>query len=108
MIIQFVQFETSLSEDEVMTVAREREADYANTPGLLQKFYLKLGKPNHYGGFMIWDSPAALQAFRETELARSIPASYAVIGAPDVDIHELLFPLHQGVVYKAQANGNPA
>jgi heme-degrading monooxygenase HmoA len=102
MIVQFVQFETSLSEEEVMAVAEARAPDYAAAPGLVQKFYLKLGKPNHYGGFMIWKSREALQAFRESELAKTIPASYKVIGAPDVDIHELLFPLHEGVVYNAQ------
>lgn len=100
MIIQFVQFETSLSEEDAMAVARERMPDYASTPGLLQKYYLKLGKPNHYGGFMIWESPEALQAFRESELARSVVSAYKVIGAPDVDIHELMFPLHQSVVYE--------
>ena len=102
MIVQFVQFESALTEEEVVQVARDRQDEYAATPGLVQKFYLKLGKPNHYGGFMIWETPEALQAFRESELAKTIPASYKVIGAPDVDIHEMLFPLHQGVVYGEQ------
>lgn len=102
MIVQFVQFETSLSEDKALAVARQREPEYAATPGLLQKYYFKMGKPNHFGGFMIWESSEALQAFRESDLAKSVPDAYQVIGAPDVDIYELLFPLHQGVVYEAK------
>lgn len=99
MIVQFVQFETSLSEEEIMAVAKAREPGYAATPGLAQKFYLKLNKPGHFGGILIWETRDAMAAFAETELARTIPSAYKVIGAPDVDVHDLLFPLHQGVVY---------
>ncbi|MGC9369029.1 MAG: antibiotic biosynthesis monooxygenase [Paracoccaceae bacterium] len=100
MIIQFVQFETSLSEEEVMAVAEERAPEYRAVPGLIQKYYLKLDKPDHYGGFLIWETREAMQALRETELAKTIPTTYKVIGAPDVDIHEMLFPLRDSVVYQ--------
>lgn len=101
MIVQFVKFETSMSEDEALAAARKREADYAATPGLLQKYYLRLGKPNHFGGLLIWESRAAMAAFAETELAKTIPTAYKVVGAPAVDIYEMLFPLRQSVVYDA-------
>ena len=103
MIVQFVQFESSLTEEEAIAIARERVPAYAATPGLVQKFYLRLAKPNHFGGLLIWESVEAMHAFAKTELARTIPAAYKVIGVPDVDIHELLFSLHQGVVYDADA-----
>ncbi len=93
MIVQFVQFETSLSYDEVMTIARDRAPQFRAIPGLVQKFYLKLDKPNHYGGFYVWESRAALAAFRESDLAKTIPSAYRIIGAPDVEIHEMAFPL---------------
>lgn len=99
MFVQFVQFETSLSQDEVMAVAEDRAPRFRAIPGLVQKFYLKLDKPDHYGGFYIWESLEAMQAFRQSELAKTIPSSYKVIGAPDIDIHEMLFPLREGVVY---------
>lgn len=99
MIAQFVQFETSLSEAEVMAFAKACEADSAATLGLVQKFCLKLDKPNHFGGFLIRGSHAAMAAFAQTELARTIPNAYRIIGAPDVDIHGLLFPLWQGDTY---------
>jgi quinol monooxygenase YgiN len=93
MIVQFVQFETSLSEKEVLAIAKERAPQFRAIPDLVQKYYLKLDKPNHYGGFYIWKSRAAMLAYRESELAKTIAAAYKVVGAPDVDIHEILFEL---------------
>ena len=93
MMIQFVQFETALNDDEVLDVARERLSEFRALPGLHQKFYLKLDKPNHFGGFYIWDSPTAMAEFRDSALAKSIPSAYQVVGAPQIGIHELLFPL---------------
>ena len=93
MIVQFVQFETALSEDEVLAVAMERLPQFQAIPGLVQKYYLKLQKPNHFGGFYIWRSREDLMAFRESELAKTIPHAYQVVGAPDVDIAEMIVPL---------------
>lgn len=95
MIIQFVQFETALTEEEVLAVAHERAPQFRAISGLVQKFYLKLNKPNHFGGFYIWESPEAMMAFKESDLAKTIPAAYRVVGAPDIDIHEMLFPLRE-------------
>jgi heme-degrading monooxygenase HmoA len=93
MIVQFVQFETSLSEEEVAAVAEERLPEFRAIPSLVQKYYLKLDKPNHYGGFYIWESPEALAEFRNSDLAKSIPSAYKIVGAPDVRIYEVMFPL---------------
>lgn len=103
MFIQFVQFETTLTEAEVMAIAEERAPQFRAIEGLVQKFYLKLDKPNHYGGFYIWASREAMAAFRQSELARTIPSAYRVVGAPDVDIHELLFPLRDDAALGAEA-----
>lgn len=101
MIVQFVKFETSLSEAKALADAREREVDCAATPGLLQKYYLKLGEPNHFGGLRIRESRAAMAVFAETDLAKTIPTAYKVVSAPAVDIHEMLLPLRQGIVHDA-------
>lgn len=95
MIVQFVQFESTLSLEEAMDVAQSRAPEFRKVPGLVQKHYLKLGKPNHFGGFYIWESKEAMMAFRETELAKTIPAAYRVVSAPDVEIHEHLFSLRE-------------
>jgi len=93
MMIQFVQFESSLSEAEVRAVAMERLPEFRAIPTLVQKYYLKLGTPNRYGGLYIWDSPESLAAYRASDLAKSIPSAYKIVGAPDVGIHEVMFPL---------------
>ncbi|QMU57399.1 MAG: hypothetical protein GKR98_03780 [Boseongicola sp.] len=93
MMIQFVQFETSLSDAEVRAVADARKPDFQAIPDLHQKYYLKLNAPNQYGGFYIWDSPSAMASFRDSELAKTIPAAYGIVGAPKVDIHELIMAL---------------
>jgi heme-degrading monooxygenase HmoA len=88
MITHLVKFTSTLSEAEVMQVARDREGAYRATPGLVQKVYIKFGAPKTYGGFMIWESAEALAAFRETELARSVPEAYGVDGVPEVLVGE--------------------
>jgi heme-degrading monooxygenase HmoA len=99
MIVQFVQFESSLSEDEVYAAAEERAPQFRAIPALVQKFYLKLDKPNHYGGFYIWESAEALAEFRDSDLAKSIPAAYGVVGTPQVSIHEMIFPLRDEPIF---------
>lgn len=105
MIAQFVQFETSLSEAEVTAIARARAPQFRALPDLVQKFYLRLGMPNHCGGLYIWKSREAMQAFRDSELARSIPEAYRIVGAPIVDIHKVLFPLRAEVSYRLEDAG---
>jgi len=93
MIVQFVQFETSLSQKELLAVAEERLPQFRAIPSLVQKYYVKLDKPNHYGGFYIWDSPEAMAKYRDSDLAKSIPSAYKIVGAPDIRVYEVVFPL---------------
>ena len=50
MAIQIIKFESALSEDEVLEIAQDRIENFRALPGLLQKYYVKFEKPNHYGG----------------------------------------------------------
>ena len=93
MIVQFVKFESGLPESEVLATAEERLPQFKALPGLLQKYYVKLGPPNQYGGIYVWDTPESLKAFRQSELAKSIPAAYEVVGVPTVDIHDVFLQL---------------
>ena len=91
--MQLVKFESGLPENEVLAVAEERLPQFKALPGLLQKYYVKLGPPNQYGGIYVWDSPESLNAFRQCELPRSIPAAYEVAAAPTVDVHDVFLCL---------------
>ena len=95
MFVQIVQFESTLSKEELMAVARKRLPQYKAKPGLLQKYYIKGSKPNHYGGVYIWDSMESLEANRESDLAKSIPNEYKVVGQPSVEIHEAVIQLRE-------------
>lgn len=95
MFIQFVKFESGLSEDEVLSTAKERSDQFRALPGLIQKYYVRLNEPNHYGGIYIWDSKESMVAYRESDLAASIPSAYKVKGKPDIEIIDTLFQLRE-------------
>jgi heme-degrading monooxygenase HmoA len=93
MVVQIVKFETSLSEAEVLTVANERADKFRSLPGLLQKYYVRLERPNQYGGIYVWDSEESMLSFRESDLAASIPQAYEVTGPPTIETLGTLFQL---------------
>ena len=93
MIIQFIKLKSNLPEDELLSKANERKPKFEAIPGLIQKYYVKLGQPGEYGGIYVWDSMESIQAFRATDLAASIPQAYQVIEAPSIELMDVLFQL---------------
>ena len=93
MILQFIRLNSALQEEELIGKARERVPRFQEIPGLLQKYYVKMEKPGHFGGIYIWDSRESMNAYRQSELASSIPEAYKVVEAPEVEIMDLLFQL---------------
>ena len=95
MIIQMYKFRSRLPEEEVRRVMRERAPRFRAQPGLVQKYYgYEVGTGMHTGIY-VWESAAAMAAFREGELAASIPAAYQVEAPPRVEVFELIFPLRK-------------
>ena len=95
MILQFVKLKSNLPQDELLSRAKERKPQFEAIPGLLQKYYVQLNEPGQYGGIYVWDSPESFQAFRDSDLAKSIPQAYEVIEAPDIEIMKILFKLRE-------------
>ena len=95
MIIQIIRLKSSLSEEELLERARIREPRFKAIPGLLQKYYVKMGGPGQYGGIYVWDSEASLKAYRATDLAASIPEAYEVTEAPGIENLDVLFQLRE-------------
>lgn len=93
MILQVIKLKSDLSEDELLSKAREREPQFQAIPGLKQKYYVKTQTPGEYGGIYVWDSVESLQTYRESDLAKSIPEAYEVVEAPNVEIMNILFQL---------------
>jgi hypothetical protein len=62
MILQLIKLKSSLPEEELLKKAREREPQFKSIPGLVQKYYVKIGESGQYGRVYVWDSPEALQS----------------------------------------------
>ena len=92
-IIQIIKLKTSLKEDEVLKIAKEREPQFKAIPGLIQKYYVRASPPHHYAGIYIWDSMESLQSYRESELAASIPQAYKLLEAPEIEVLDVMFKL---------------
>ena len=93
MILQIIKLKSNLPEEELLNKAKERERHFKAIPGLIQKYYVKTDQPGQYGGIYVWDSPEALQSYRKSDLAKSIPEAYEITEAPDVEIMDILFQL---------------
>ena len=93
MIIQFVKFKSGLSADEVQRVMEERAPRFRALPGLIQKYYGLEKQTGEFTGIYYWDSEQSMREFQDTELARTIPVAYKVVGKPRIEFFEVLFPL---------------
>lgn len=93
MIIQIIRLKSDLPEEELLKRAREREPLFKAMPGLLQKYYVRLDEPGQYGGVYVWDSKESMQAFRQSDLAASIPKAYEILEPPRVETFDTIFKL---------------
>lgn len=93
MILQIIKLKSNLPEEELLIKAKEREPQFKEIQGLLQKYYVKIGQSGQYGGIYVWESQESLNAYRESELAKTIPEAYEIIEAPNVEIMDILFQL---------------
>ena len=92
MIAMIVRFRSALPDAEVLRLYRSRSDRYRATPGLRQKYYLRFDTGEH-GAVYIWDSLADLDAFRGSELRRSIGSAYQVQGEPEISVAEVVMTL---------------
>jgi len=91
--ILIVRIKSDLDPKELERRAIERRPRFAEVPGLVQKFYGRDEATGDVCGIYFFESKEALAAFRETELARTIPTAYE---AKEVrrEAYEMMFPLH--------------
>ena len=93
MIIQTVRLKSNLHEEELLKRAHERQPQFQSLPGLIQKYYVKLPEDKAFSGIYVWDSMESLLAFKESDLAKSIPQAYEVIEPPVIEVSNVLFQL---------------
>ncbi len=95
MIIQITKFKSGLSEEEADRVMQERSPLFREVAGLIQKYYLKDEKTGERGAVYVWESEAAMQAFRQTELAQSLNEAYQIEGDKRVEMFDLALILRE-------------
>jgi len=92
-LVLLVKFHSKLSLDEVLEVMNSRADEFRALSGLKQKYYLQDAATGEYGGLYLWDSPEALNAYRESELRASIAAAYQATTEPRIEVFNVLKPL---------------
>lgn len=93
MFILLVKFHSGLDDNEVKRNMEGRLGMFRAVPGLIQKYYAQEPSTGDYCGIYLFDSEESLQNYRGSELARSIPPTYQLVGAPRVEVMEVLYPL---------------
>lgn len=90
--VLFVRVTSDLDPDELERRALERSPRFREVPGLVQKIYARDKQTGDVCGIYFFESEEALAAYRETELAKTIPSAYEAIEVRP-EAYELMFPL---------------
>ena len=90
--ILYVRIKSALDPEELQRRVDERKPRFLDVPGLIQKIYGRDDATGDVCGIYFFESKEALAAFRDTELAKTIPTAYE---ATDVrrEVYEVLYPL---------------
>ena len=92
-LILLVRFKSSLPLEEVTRVMEERAPEFRALTGLTQKYYLQDPASGEVAGLYLWDSPAAFDEYRESDLRASIAEAYQAQGEPRIEIYRVLSSL---------------
>jgi heme-degrading monooxygenase HmoA len=72
MELLLILFRSGLPQEEVVRNFKERANKYREVRGLVQKYYLHDESSGEFGGMYLFDSKENLEAFRNSDLAKSI------------------------------------
>ena len=90
--VLFVRAQSGLDAPELEARLLERRPRFREIPGLLQKIYGRDDATGAVCGIYFFESDAALAAFRETELAKTIRSAYEVVEFR-AEVYDLLYSL---------------
>ncbi len=91
--ILLVKFRSPLSLEEARKVIDNRLPEFQALSGLQQKYYTYEPETGDYAGVYLWDSAEALDAFRASELRKTIALAYKTEGQPRVEVLQVIKPL---------------
>jgi len=91
--ILFVRVKSDLHPQELERRLIERRPRFQKVPGLIQKIYGRDESTGDVCGIYFFENQESLAAFRETELAKTIPTAYE---AKEIrrEAYEVLYPLY--------------
>ena len=90
--ILFVRINSGLDAEEFERRLAERRPRFREVPGLVQKIYGRDEATGDVCGIYFFESMEALSAFRETELAQTIPVAYEAVDVRR-EVYDVLYPL---------------
>ena len=88
MIVSILRFRSGLTNEEVQDLYEARADRYQQVPGLVEKLYLRYRSGEH-GALYVWENEEALQAFRASDLGRSIRTTYQVEDEPQTELADV-------------------
>jgi len=90
--ILYVRVKSNLDAAELERRVNERKPQFLDVPGLIQKIYGRDEATGEVCGIYFFENEKALAAFRDSELAKTIPTAYE---AAEVrrEVYDVLFPL---------------
>lgn len=90
--ILFVRVKSSLAYEALEPRVLERKPRFLEVPGLIQKIYGKDEETGDICGIYFFECREAMEAFRDTELARTIGEAYEAVEVRR-EVYDLMFPL---------------
>ena len=88
MIVSILRFRSGLTDEEVQDLYEACADRYQQVPSLVEKLYLRYRSGDH-GALYVWESDDALEAFRASDLGRSIGPTYKVEGEPVTELADV-------------------
>lgn len=85
-ILLIVKFKSSLTREELERRYKERLPEFQALPGLIQKYYLYDPSSDEWGGLYLWDSRSSLEQYLDSDLRKSIPEVYQIVGEPRIEV----------------------
>lgn len=95
MEVLVILYKSGLSMDEVLSRFKKRSDKYRDVKGLLQKLYVRDESTDHVGGIYVFDSKESLEAFRNSDLEKSIGDAYEFVEPPTIRALEVVRVLYE-------------
>lgn len=93
MVIQVVTFNLEgLSEDDYLAACNQLAPAISQVPGLISKTFIANPERNTYGGVHVWRDRESMEAYRTSDLWRTIEGQPAFVGLVSQDFEVLEQP----------------